>query len=256
MSFSMLSTIGVMKMTKKVAAFFDIDGTIYREGLITELFKKFLKFEIIEEDVWHKEVEPAYNKWVRREGDYDTYLLKMVEIFMEAIKGISKEHVEYVARRVVNQKGDRVYTFSRDRIQWHREQGHIIIAISGSPIELVHNMAEKYNLDDFRGTIYQTDQHGHYTGELIPMWDSVSKKNAIAELTELYDIDLDQSYAYGDTTGDLTMFKSVGNPYAINPTNELLNQILESEDLLAKIKVIVERKDVKYLVDLATTKLV
>ena len=27
---------------KKVAAFFDIDGTIYREGLITEVFKKMV----------------------------------------------------------------------------------------------------------------------------------------------------------------------------------------------------------------------
>ncbi|MGL4772035.1 MAG: HAD-IB family hydrolase, partial [Clostridium sp.] len=27
----------------KVAAFFDIDGTIYREGLITEVFKKIIK---------------------------------------------------------------------------------------------------------------------------------------------------------------------------------------------------------------------
>ena len=35
----------------KIAAFFDIDGTIYREGLITEVFKKIIKYELIEEDV-------------------------------------------------------------------------------------------------------------------------------------------------------------------------------------------------------------
>ena len=29
---------------KNVAAFFDIDGTIYREGLITEVFKKIIKY--------------------------------------------------------------------------------------------------------------------------------------------------------------------------------------------------------------------
>ena len=28
---------------KNIAAFFDIDGTIYREGLITEVFKKIIK---------------------------------------------------------------------------------------------------------------------------------------------------------------------------------------------------------------------
>ncbi|MEG0642009.1 MAG: HAD-IB family hydrolase, partial [Clostridium sp.] len=29
-----------------IAAFFDIDGTLYREGLITEVFKKLIKYEI------------------------------------------------------------------------------------------------------------------------------------------------------------------------------------------------------------------
>ena len=31
------------------AFFFDIDGTIYREGLITEVFKKIIKYELVEE---------------------------------------------------------------------------------------------------------------------------------------------------------------------------------------------------------------
>ena len=34
-------------MKKNIAAFFDIDGTLYREGLITEVFKKMIKYEII-----------------------------------------------------------------------------------------------------------------------------------------------------------------------------------------------------------------
>ena len=115
------------------------------------------------------------------------------------------------------------------RIKWHKDQGHIVIAISGSPIELVREMASKYEMDDFRGTIYKTDENEKYTGEIIPMWDSVSKEKAINELKEKYNIDLSRSYAYGDTSGDLTMFKSVGNPYAINPTKELISKIIENE---------------------------
>ena len=52
----------------RIAAFFDIDGTIYREGLITEVFKKIIKYELIEEEVWHHEVKPVYLKWDRREA--------------------------------------------------------------------------------------------------------------------------------------------------------------------------------------------
>ena len=63
---------------KKIAAFFDIDGTIYREGLITEVFKKMVTHEIISNDRWSDEVRPAFNAWDRRQGDYDDYLQKMV----------------------------------------------------------------------------------------------------------------------------------------------------------------------------------
>ncbi|MGL5149323.1 MAG: HAD-IB family hydrolase [Clostridium sp.] len=230
----------------KIAAFFDIDGTIYREGLITEVFKKIVKHELVDEEKWYKEVRPAFIKWDKRQGDYDTYLLKMVDIYTEAIKGISKVHIDHIAKRVIEQKGDRVYTFSRERIKWHKEQGHIVIAISGSPYELVKEMSEKYAMDDFRGTIYMQDENGMYNGDITPMWDSDSKQKAILELKEKYNIDLDKSYAYGDTSGDYTMFKNVGIPYGINPTKELLEKILEDEEIKKKINVIVERKDVTY----------
>jgi HAD superfamily hydrolase (TIGR01490 family) len=233
----------------KVAAFFDIDGTIYREGLITEVFKKIIKYELVDEEKWYKEVKPAFLRWDKRQGDYDTYLIKMVDIYVDAIKGLSKDQIDHVARKVIEQKGDRVYTFSRERIKWHKNQGHIVIAISGSPIELVKEMSDKYNMDDFRGTIYKYDYTNRYNGEIIPMWDSESKQKALMELTDKYDIDFNSSYAYGDTSGDFTMFKQVGIPYAINPTRELLDKIQHDKEVSKKIKIIVERKDVTYKLD-------
>lgn len=233
----------------KCAAFFDIDGTIYREGLITEVFKKIIKYDLVDENKWYKEVKPAYINWDKRQGDYDTYLLKMVDVYIEAIKGLDKYHINYIAKKVIDQKGDRVYTFSRERIKWHKDRGDIVIAISGSPIELVREMSLKYNMDDYRGTIYKLDDDNKYNGDIIPMWDSVSKENAIKELCEKYDIDLSKSYAYGDTAGDFTMFKSVGIPYAMNPTRELITKIMDDESIKNKINIIVERKDVTYKLD-------
>lgn len=240
---------------KKIAAFFDIDGTIYREGLITEVFKKIIKYELVDEKKWYREVKPAFINWDKRQGDYDTYLLKMVDIYTESIKGINKYHIEYIAKKVIEQKGDRVYTFTRERIKWHKEQGHIVIAISGSPIELVSEMAMKYGMDDYKGTIYNLDENNMYNGGIIPMWDSESKEKAILEMKEKYNIDLDNSFAYGDTSGDFTMFKSVGIPYAINPTKELLGKVLEDTDIKEKIKFIVERKDVTYSLDINSLKI-
>ncbi|MDQ0148392.1 HAD-IB family hydrolase [Eubacterium multiforme] len=233
-------------MEKNIAAFFDIDGTLYREGLITEVFKKMIKYEIIEPEKWYNDVRKDFEKWDRRQGDYDTYLLKMIDIYMEAIKGLKNDQIEFIAKRVIEQKGDRVYTFTRDRIKWHKEQGHILITVSGSPIELVKEMSSKYGFNDFRGAKYTLDENNKYTGDVIPMWDSESKEKAIKELQEKYNLDLEESYAYGDTAGDYTMLSKVGNPYCMNPTKELLKQIIADKELSERINVIVERKDVTY----------
>ena len=238
------------------AAFFDIDGTISREGLICEMFHKMVQYELIDASKWNDEVEPAYTLWDRREGDYDTYLKKMVDIYSDTVVGTNRVQIEYIAKRVVEQKGRRVYTYTRDKMKWHKEQGHKVIAISGSPLELVAQMCKQYKMDDCRGTIYTVSDEGLYTGEIIPMWNSVSKKAAIDELCKIYDLDLTQCYAYGDTTGDFSMFKLVGHSTAINPTRELLTRILNDEELRQRIEIIVERKDTTYRINPATIDLV
>lgn len=229
-----------------IAAFFDIDGTLYREGLIAEIFKKLVKYEIIEPEKWYNVVKPEYVKWDKRQGNYDNYLLKMAEIYLEAVKGLHVSQVEFIANKVIDQKGDRVYTYTRDMISWHKAQGHKIITISGSPIELVKAMALRHGFDDYRGSIYQIDESNVYTGEVIPMWDSRNKRNAIQELCRIYDIDLNKSFAYGDTEGDFSMFQMVNSPVCVNPTRELLNNVINDEFTKKKIQIIVERKDMIY----------
>lgn len=61
-----------------------------------------------------------------------------------------------------------------------------------------------------------------------------------------YDIDMSKSFAYGDTNGDISMLKRVGNPIAINPTRELLTYMSSDLFLRENAKVMVERKDVIY----------
>lgn len=230
----------------KTAAFFDIDGTISREGLISEMFKKMIRYELIDNSKWYRDVEPAFRQWNKRLGDYDLYLQKMVDIYTETVKYTNPYHIRFIAQKVIEQKGERVYTYSRERIKWHKEQGHIVIAISGSPIELVAEMSSLYGMDDYRGTVYEIGSDGAYSGTILPMWDSKSKQKAVLEMAAKHQLELSACYAYGDTAGDFSMLKLVGNPYAVNPTRELITQILEDGKLKQDISVIVERKDVTY----------
>lgn len=237
------------------AAFFDIDGTLYREGLISEIFKKLVKYEIIRPEKWYKEVKPEYNRWDKRQGNYDNYLLKMAGIYIEAVKGLHKSQVDFIAKQVVEQKGDRVYTYTRDKIKWHKQMGHKIITISGSPVELVKEMAQKYGFDDYMGAEYKLDENNIYTGEVVSMWDSQSKRKAVERFKELYSLDLSKCYAYGDTAGDFSMFKLVGHPTCVNPTKELINKVFKDAEVRIKTEIVVERKDVVYTLSAENTQI-
>lgn len=220
------------------------------------MFKKMIKYELIDAKKWRSEVEPAFTKWNKRVGDYDLYLQKMVDIYTETIKNTEAFHIEYIAHRVIEQSGERVYTYSREKIKWHKAQGHLVIAISGSPMELVREMAQKYSMDDYKGTIFEVGENGVYNGVIQPMWDSTSKGKAVLEMAKKYDIDLSLSYAYGDTAGDLSMLKLVGCPFAINPTKDLITKIQQDQQLRDKITIIVERKDVTYKLNIETLNLI
>ena len=233
-------------MTKNLAAFFDIDGTIHRNSLLIEHFKMLVKYEYIDIMSWEGKVKEKFSKWETRTGNYDDYLEELVEAYVEALKNFKKEDMDFIAKRVIELKGNRVYKYTRDRLEYHIGKGHKVIIISGSPDFLVGKMAEKYGVKDYRGSEYIVSQNGVFTGEVKPMWDAKNKKKAIAEFCDKYDIDLSKSYAYGDTTGDLTMFKKAGNAIAINPAGRLLEKIKKDKELKEKVTIIVERKDVIY----------
>ena len=126
--------------------------------------------------------------------------------------------------------------------------GHKVFFISGSPSFLVSRMAKKMGVDDFCGSEYEIDEKTQtFSGNILkPMWDSVHKREAIEEFIKKYNIDLSESYAYGDTNGDFSMLSLVGNPRAINPSKELITRIKNDEILKDKAEIIIERKNVIY----------
>lgn len=228
-----------------IAAFFDIDGTLYRDSLLVEHFRKLIKYELIGKAEWSEHLQTTYNNWDKRQGNYDDYMFEISDQYVNAIIGLKKTDIDFASSQVIKLKADRVYKYTRSRIKWHKSQGHKVIFISGSPDYLVEKMAEKYQVDDNMGSSYIV-KDGKMTGEVVPMWDSASKDWAIDLFINKYDIDMSKSFAYGDTNGDISMLKRVGNPIAINPTRELLSQMSKIPHLKNNARVIVERKDVIY----------
>lgn len=234
---------------KNIGAFFDIDGTIFRDSLMTANFKKLLKYEIISNKTYYKDVYDIEKLWSRRYGQYDDYITTISTVYAENLKGVNMDFLNFIADKTIEDSYEDIYKYSRARLNFHKEAGHLIFFISGSPDFLVSRMAKKYNAAAYRGTNYIPDENNNFSGEISMMWNSENKYIAMQELLAEYNIDLEKSYAYGDTNGDISMLKLVGNPIAINPTKELLAAIKNDQELNNKTEIIIERKDNVYSLD-------
>lgn len=232
-----------------IVAFFDIDGTIYRNSLMIQHFKKMIKYEVIDPQIWHNKVKHTYREWEQRYGDFEDYLEELAEVYVSELKGVNKAYIDFIAKQVINLIGDNVYKYARSRIKWHKENGHKVFFISGSPDFLVSKMAEKYGATEYRGSVYKVDENNNFTGEIIRMWDSENKQKVIDEFVRKYNVDLEKSYAYGDTNGDYSMLSIVGNPIAINPNRELFFNIKNDPELSKRTAIIIERKDLVFKID-------
>lgn len=231
-------------MTNK-AAFFDIDGTLFRDSLLVKHFEILKDNDIIDDKRWNEEVVPYYEKFKNRKGAYEDYLDKVSIAYQEGIQGVSEEDLNKYAEIVLDREKDRIYLVTKKAIEKYLEDGYYVFFISGSPEYLVkpfgklygatHSIASKYIMKD-----------GKFTGEVLPMWDSRNKIRSINYLKEKYDLNLKECHAYGDTNGDLSMMRSVGHAHIINPTFELLENCFKEKKLADKTKVHIERKDVNY----------
>ena len=69
-----------------IAAFFDIDGTLYRDSLMVEHFKKLIRYEVVDPLVWHSNTKKNFHDWDKRQGNYDDYLfVKFIKFFDKII---------------------------------------------------------------------------------------------------------------------------------------------------------------------------
>ena len=150
---------------KNIGAFFDIDGTIYRDSLMVEHFKKLIKYEIVDQKAWVAHARDTFLDWDKRNGNYDDYLLEICDLYVKSLLNVDKRCIDFTSDQVIALKAERVYKYTRSKITWHLENGHKVIFISGSPKFLVEKMAKKYNATDFIGSDYIFED-GKFNGNI------------------------------------------------------------------------------------------
>jgi len=210
-----------MSSAGKVAAFFDVDGTLSKTTVVDSLvlfklnsmpkpfcFLLFSKLAVMA-PCWllvDMVSRSAFNK-----------------LFYANYAGISLEELSSFAHTYFESFWlHRLYLEAIQRIEWHRSMGHRIVLLTGAIDLLVKPIADFIGADDFIASKLEVIC-GRFTGRLLrPPLSELQKAIAIREYALVHGLSLSQCYAYGDSYSDRFALECVGHPVAVNPDLRLL----------------------------------
>ncbi len=226
-------------MAQRPFAVFDIDGTLIRWQLYHAVTDTLAKLGYLEPEQY-EEIRSARIAWKMRAHPeaFKTYEKIMVNGFEQIIKKLTVAQFDTAVDEVIDQYKDQVYTYSRQLIKDLKTKNYVLLAISGSQIELVSRIAAYYGFDDVIGTDYIKHQ-GKFTGE--KKFYAHDKKVALQKLIDKHNLTLGGSIAIGDSSSDISMLQMVEHPIAFNPERNLLEEAKKSG-----WTIVLERKNTVY----------
>lgn len=228
-----------MQKEKKIAIF-DIDGTIFRKNLQFELINELSWMNIFPRKV-RDQIVALYTNWLEHEGTYEQYRQGLVKLYEQHIRGCKSQDVRHASRIVAAFHQKRTYIFAEKLIARLRQEGYHLIAVSGSPLEIVREFNKTHlQFDAVFGSVYECDEEGVYTGR-CPYKPVENKGNLLKQYAYEHGFTLADSYGMGDTESDATFLELVENPIAFNP-NDNLKEIAREKGF----RIVVEKKDVVY----------
>jgi HAD superfamily hydrolase (TIGR01490 family) len=225
--------------TKDSLAVFDVDGTLFRRGLLPALTRRMVNEGIFSERV-REELSRDYYAWVERRGSYDTYDRLVVDLFLRELKGVTAADLQRCARAEVEAHGRRLHMFTRDVALRLKQARYQLVAISGSPQEILDLFLKPLGFDRSWGTVLAQDTQGYYTGEVLH-YPFKNKRQVLEEFLKEANIVLEGSVGMGDTLSDVGFLEMVWTPIAFNPNRDLLEVARQRS-----WPIVVERKDVIY----------
>jgi len=224
---------------KTKIAIFDIDGTIFRKNLAFELINELVWLKVFDKKV-RNELVNHYTSWLDHKGVYEDYRKAIVGLYADNIRGCKQEDVLKASQIVVPFFKDRTYIFANQLIEKLKKSNYNIIAISGSPQEIVEEYNKYLKFDAVFGAVYEIDKNGIYTGEAL--FEPPKDKGQVArQYIAENNLTLAGSYGVGDTESDAKVLEMVENPIAFNP-NYNLKKIAAEKNW----RIVVEKKDVIY----------
>jgi putative phosphoserine phosphatase/1-acylglycerol-3-phosphate O-acyltransferase len=201
-----------------VGAFFDMDNTVLR-GSSGRLYLQYLRRKKLLS--W-----PSWFAITWRTGLYvlglTTFPQLMARLMAQVAGADEAEAWRISAVWFDEMLRDYIAPAARERIDWHRQQGHRVAIISASTPYAVSPVAHDLGLgNDYLATRLEVVS-GRFTGRLVePPCYGAGKVSLTRAYSAQNELDLAESYFYSDSHHDLPLLESVGYPVAVNPDRRL-----------------------------------
>lgn len=212
--------------TGRVAAFFDVDNTIIRGAssfhLAVGLYRRafFQRSDIVRFAVH----QFRYLTFGENRQQIDEVRQRALEI----MHGRSVAEVVAIAEDIYDEVLSlRIFPGTQRLLDQHLRAGHEVWLVTATPVEIADIIARRLGATGALGTIAE-HKDGFYTGRLVgDLLHGRAKAEAVRALAEREGLDLERSFAYGDSTNDVPILSEVGFPCAINPDGRLRKHAAE-----------------------------
>ena len=212
-----------MKSNKKIAAFFDFDGTIY-DGVITFNFLKFLlRKRDIRRGMGLKDALKLLSLIIYYMMD-KLNLAEREQLSKKAygnIKGIdSNLFKRYADEFFKNEYSNKFFPEMIRILDAHKKKSHKVIIVTSALREIIAPVNKLIEIDGIIAAEVGSD-NGIYNGMIKKLPVGKSRIKIIREYCKINGIILKKSYAYSDHHSDIPLLENSGNPVAVNPDGKL-----------------------------------
>ena len=195
-----------------IAALFDVDNTML-PGQVSEV--RFFRFLWRRGLVGWREVWDSAEWVLRQAPSISLHPLRERKLYLagKVVADIESFAEEFCRAEIVPY----LSTQAVSRMDEHRRAGHYIVLVTGSLEFLMTPLATLLNVSTLLAAKLEQQQQ-RFTGQVCsPLPYGPGKRELITHLTEECGIDLAQSFAYGDSPGDVELLRMVGHPLVVNP---------------------------------------
>ena len=210
-------------MTKKLALF-DIDNTVYNGYIIFSLAEYQLNKKTIKQECFNNIYDDGR---LYKEGvlDYEAATKDMLDHWAKGLKGVSQGLVLSQTKYFLETKGNKFYPFLKPVIKL-LQKTHEIYFVTGEPEFVGQTVSWLYRATGSITSKFDS-RNSIFTGRVKTfLARREDKRKAISQLLKNHDTK--NSFAFGDSEGDIEMLNSVEYAICINP-NEGLQKVIKEK---------------------------